>query len=386
MDALEIARRLIAHRSVSDASSRPIADDVSNILADAGFAVTQHAYVLGGVEKVNVVARKGGGNDELPILGLSGHLDTVPYQESEWQSDPLKLTERGGLLYGRGACDMKGFIGLAMAIGARIPSQELKRPLAIICTSDEEVGCIGVRRLLEKRATIARNILIGEPTSLVPFILHKGYIYLKVLLRGREGHSSEPHKGRSAVMRALPKVLLKLNELAAGLEAVKDPRFAVPFATLNVGKVETGEGAAKNVIAKECTVELDIRPLPDQDVDEIVQVVRRHVAPTGTINGIQVDVQLVRAPTPPFETSSEARIVREVVSLFGHKATSTSFNTEGGILNRSGSTCVICGLGSIEQAHKPDEFVDPRFFSRDTVDRYERLVRSFCCSETEGTS
>ncbi len=379
-DRLDLTRRLIAHRSVSDASSRPIADWISNVLEGTGFRIEQHTYNIRGVEKVNIIAVKGG--DGMPELAFSGHLDTVPYKESEWKSDPLMLTERDARWYGRGTCDMKSFIALAMDVGMRIPMSDLRKPFGLIFTSDEEVGCVGVRRLVEKRQPIARNIVIGEPTNLVPFILHKGYIYLKVVLRGQEGHSSEPHKGKNAVMLALPEVLLRLNELRDGLAQVEDPRFAVPFPTLNVGKVQTGAGAAKNVIAKECTIELDVRPLPGQDVDEVVQAIRKHVAREGNINGIQVEVQLVRAPTPPFETAADAPIVRKLEEYFQRKATSTSFNTEGGILNRSGCTCVICGLGSIEQAHKPDEYVDARFFSEDIARQYESLVRTFCCTET----
>jgi len=378
MSRLSLTERLIGHNSVSHLTSRPIADDVSNMLSDAGFRVTQHPYDARGVQKVNVVAVKGG--DGQPELAFSGHLDTVPFNESEWKSNPLELTERDGFYYGRGTCDMKGFIALAMDVGMRIPTHELKRPFGLIFTSDEEVGCVGVRRLVEGREPIAKNIVIGEPTSLQPYILHKGYIYLRVLLRGQEGHSSEPHKGRNAVMLALPDVLARLNELKGSFEQIKDPRFAVPFPTLNVGVITTGKSAQKNVIAKECTVELDVRPLPSQDVDEIVQAIRKHVTPDGVINGIEVEVQLVRAPTPPFETSIDAAIVKRLEQLFGTQAGSTSFNTEGGILNRSGCTCVVCGLGSIEQAHKPDEFVDAKFFSEDIAGRYERLVREFCCT------
>ena len=381
---LDLTRRLIAHRSVSDASSRPIADDVSNVLECAGFRIQQHTYTVKGIEKVNVIAIKGNGG--LPELAFSGHLDTVPYNDSEWTSDPLKLTERGGLFYGRGTCDMKGFIALAMDVGMRIPAHSLKRPFGLIFTSDEEVGCIGVRNLVDARSKnglgpIANNIVIGEPTNLQPFILHKGYIYIRVLLRGKEGHSSEPDKGLNAVMLALPEVLTRLNELKDSLAQVRNPNFAVPFATLNVGVVTTGKSAQKNVIAKECTIELDIRPLPGQDSHEIVHALREHIAPDGSINGVTVEVQLARAPTPPFETSPDASIVTNLVDIFGKPPTSTSFNTEGGILNRSGCTCVICGLGSIEQAHKPNEFVSGKFFSETVAQGYERLVHRFCCTE-----
>ena len=381
MDRLELTRRLIGHHSVSSESSRPIADWASNILADAGFKIEQHVYHINDVEKVNVVAVKGG--EGIPLLAFAGHLDTVPFKEGEWKSDPLAFIERDGKYFGRGTCDMKGFIGLAMDVGIRIPASELKRPFGLIFTSDEEVGCIGARRLGEKFSEIATHVVIGEPTSLVPYNLHKGYIYLRVWLRGRGGHSSEPHKGANTAMLALPEVLRRLNELRDDLSQVRDERFAVPFATLNVGLVTTNEKAsAKNIIPKECRIELDVRPLPGQDVYEIVQAIKKHIAPDGQVNGVQVEVQLARKPTPPFDTPPDAPIVQAVERVFGTKAASTSFNTEGPIFTRMGCSCVICGLGSIEQAHQPDEFVDAKFFSDDVARKYEDLVRQFCCSET----
>lgn len=306
LDRLELTRRLIGEHSVSSAPSRPIADFVSNVLADAGFRIERHTYhTKGNIEKVNVIAVKGG--DGTPELAFSGHLDTVPYEDSGWKSDPLKLTERDGKFFGRGACDMKGFLGLAMEVGMRIPAVDLKKPFGLIFTSDEEVGCVGARRLVENRPALAKNVVIGEPTGLRPLILHKGYIFLQVWLRGTDGHSSEPHKGRNAIQRAVPTVVGRLNEMASSLEQIRDPRFAVPFPTLNVGVIRSGDGAAKNVIAKEVLIELDIRPLPGQDVNEIIEAVRRHVAHDGDVNGIEVEVRLARAPTPTFPASRATR-------------------------------------------------------------------------------
>ncbi len=386
MDRLAITRRLIEQHSVSGVSSRPIADFASNLLSDHGFRVEQQVYYdKDGVEKVNIVAVKGG--EGTPELAFSGHLDTVPFNDKEWKSDPLKLVERDGRFFGRGTCDMKGFIGIAMSIGNRIDAAHFKRPFGIILTSDEEVGCVGIRRLVEKREPLARNILIGEPTNLVPYYMHKGYIYGRVLLRdktsAKDGHSSDPSKGRNVLTRAGEHVLRRLREMGESLEQILDERFEVPYPTLNVGVMNTGSSAGKNIIASACDIEFDVRPLPGQDVDEVVQAIRQHVCPNGEINGISVEVKLVRAPSPPFETDRNAAIVRAVESAFGNEAQSTSFNTEGGILNRSGCRCVICGPGSIDQAHRPDEFVDARYFKQDVEDTYEKIVRGFCCTEVE---
>lgn len=382
MDRIEITRRLIGHNSVSDVSSQPIADFASNVLRDHGFRVEQQVYFVGGVPKVNVVAIKG--DNALPEFAFSGHLDTVPFSdegEVKWQSDPLKLQERNDRFYGRGTCDMKGFIGIAMHIGMRIPAVDLKRPFAIILTSDEEVGCVGVRKLVNNREPVAKHILIGEPTSLVPFYMHKGYIYGKVFLRGTGGHSSDPGRGQNVLTLAGDSVIARLREMGECLKEIRDDRFEVPFATLNLGTMNTGIGAAKNIIASECCIEFDVRPLPGQDVEEVVQAIRQHVAPHGEINGVKVGVKLARAPSPPFETPVDSAIVKQVVEIFGNEARSTSFNTEGGILNRSGCRCVICGPGSIKQAHLPNEFVDAKYFSQDVEDKYLKLVRRFCCTE-----
>lgn len=381
MDRFEITQRMIGLHSVSSVSSRPIADFASNLLNDHGFRVEQQAYKIGDVEKVNVIAIKGG--EGTPELAFSGHLDTVPFNDKEWKTDPLRLVERDGRYFGRGTCDMKGFIGIAMSIGTRINMADFKRPFGLILTSDEEVGCVGVRRLVEKREPVAKNILIGEPTSLVPYYMHKGYVYGKVLLRGKDGHSSDPSKGRNVLTRAGEHVLRRLREMGESLEQIRDERFEVPYPTLNVGVMNTGKSAGKNIIASACDIEFDVRPLPGQDVDEVVQAIRQHVCPDGEINGITVEVKLARAPSPPFETDRNAAIVRAVESAFGNEAQSTSFNTEGGILNRSGCRCVICGPGSIDQAHRPDEFVDARYFKQDVEDTYEKIVRDFCCTEVE---
>src|SRR3989344_361601 len=375
-DPVEIARRLIGFNTVSDeTSTRDIADFLSNLLEPAGFSIEQHTYQRGGKEKVNVIAHKGGTNAK---LALSGHLDTVPFNETEWRSDPLKLVERDGRFYGRGACDMKGFLGVAISAGMKVPAADLHYPFALVFTSDEEVGCIGARNLVRDKGRIADMFIIGEPTEFRPFILHKGYIYLKIVLSGVGGHSSEPAKGRNAIERALPQVILRVNEFRDALQQITDSRLSPPYATLNTGTISTGKDASKNTIAKSCILGLDIRPIPGQDIEEIINGLRRHVAPTGEIDGITVDVRPARSPTPPFMTSPDAVIVREVENMCGKEATSTSFNTEGGLFNLSGSESVICGPGSVSQAHKPDEFVEGRYLNKEMVDRYENLIRRFC--------
>ena len=173
-----LAQKLISLHTVSDVSTRDIADFVSNVLEVEGFSIEQQIYRDGrSIEKVNVIARKCP-NGEPVRLALSGHLDTVSYDDKQWHSNPLDLTERGGRFYGMGVCDMKSFLALAMCAGMRISKDDLRHPFALVFTSDEEVGCVGAKRLVKEKGRIADMFVIGEPTGFTPVILHKGCIFL----------------------------------------------------------------------------------------------------------------------------------------------------------------------------------------------------------------
>jgi acetylornithine deacetylase len=375
MRVIELTSELIRRPSVSHLPTGELADFVSNCLGSAGFKVEQQVYMNRSVRKVNIVARKGG--DE-PKLALSGHLDTVPYKENEWLSDPLALTERNGRFYGMGVCDMKGFIAVAMIAAMRIRSGDLRHPFALVFTSDEEVGCVGARRLTEANGKIADMFVIGEPTELCPVNLHKGYIFMRAILQGVRGHSSEPAKGKNVIERALPVVIQRLMEFKQVLESIRDVRLKPPYPTMNIGKVDTGSGSAKNVIADYCAVDFDIRPVPGQDAAEVIRALQNHVAPDGEVNGIAVKLSPVRPPSLPFFTEPTSTVVRETSVVMGSQPCSTSFNTEGGIFNRSGSQSVICGIGSIQQAHQPNEFVDCRYLQDSVVERYTELILRIC--------
>jgi len=380
VNPIDLARRLISFHTVSDiTSTREIADFISNFLEPLGFEIEHHVYQRGGHEKVNVIARKGGPDTK---LALSGHLDTVPFDTSKWNTDPLNLTEKdNGRLYGMGACDMKGFIAVAMLAGAQMQDHKLAHPFALVFTSDEEVGCIGARNLVREKGSIAEMIVIGEPTEFTPFILHKGYMFIRITLTGVRGHSSRPAEGKNVTERALPTVIERILAFKNSLETIHDYRLNPPYPTINIGKISTGDDSAKNVIAEKCVLELDLRPVPGQDPFEVLDAFQRHVAPGGIINGIDVDVRLARAPTPPFYTHPDSLIVKEAESMSGNAATSTSFNTEGGIFNLAGGSSVICGLGSIEQAHRPNEFVDGLYLQRAMVEKYVGLIDRICGKE-----
>lgn len=386
-DVIDVLRRLIGMNTVSHRSTLEIADFVCNYLEPFGFAIERHKYHLEvpaengkiKVEKVNVIARKGG--DGLR-LALAGHMDTVPFKESEWHTDPLKLTKVGDKWFGRGTCDMKGFLALAMVAGSRISADQLSRPFGLVFTSDEEVGCIGAKNLIRDKGRIADMYIIGEPTEFRPFILHKGYVYVSIELRGKGGHSSSPAKGINVIERGLPLILDKIEKFKRHLGEIRDIRFDPPYPTLNVGVVSTGENSTKNIIADYCKIELDIRPIPGQDVQEIFHAFSHYLTDgEEKVNGVAVKVSFRRAPTPPMETSADALVVQEAERMCGHVAGSTSFNTEGGVFNASGAHSVICGLGSIQQAHQPDEFVHEKYLTDAMVEKYIATILKICGKE-----
>lgn len=375
-EVLNVLRRLTAMNTVSNRSTREIADYVSEYLGQRGFSIDQHTYVRKDAEKVNVIARKGDGDLK---LALSGHMDTVPFDKKDWATDPLQLTKVGDKWYGMGTCDMKGFLALAMVAGSQISASELAHPFGLVFTSDEEVGCIGAKNLIRDRGLIAEMFIIGEPSEFRPFILHKGYMYLVIELRGKRGHSSRPADGVNVVERGVLPILAKIEKFKRHLGEIQDVRLDPPCPTLNVGVITTGDDAQKNIIADYCRIELDIRPVPGQDVHEIKDAFAYYLTDgDGKIDGVTVKVAFGRGPTPPMETPEDARIVREVEKMCGAKASSTSFNTEGGVFNSSGAQSVICGLGSIAQAHRPKEFVHEKYLTNEMVERYVSIIRNMC--------
>lgn len=376
-ETLAVLQRLIAMNTVSSESTVEIASYVSDYLSDCSFAIEHHKYELRGVPKVNVIARKGG--DDLR-LALAGHMDTVPFNPAEWRSDPLELTKVSDKWFGRGTCDMKGFLALAMVAGSRISEDELNHPFGLVFTSDEEVGCIGAKKLVNDKGKVSDMFIIGEPTEFEPFTLHKGYMYLIIELRGKNGHSSRPKEGIS-IVDALGPILAKIESFKRHLGEIEDIRLHPPCPTLNVGVISTGKNSAKNVIADFCRLELDIRPVPGQDVEEIFQAFKLFITDGEShINGVEVRVMYGRMPTPPMETPSDALIVLEAEKMSGHPACSTAFNTEGGIFNSSGADSVICGLGSIQQAHRPNEFVHESYLTDEMVEKYVSTIRNICAN------
>lgn len=419
-ELVELTRQLVGFNTVSVAgrsgpartqSTREMGDFVSNQLESAGFKVQQYPYTTDGIEKMNLVATKGG---EEPFLALSGHMDVVPVGDWKPGYEPFalkfgpyedkKTKARYDCFYGRGSADMKLFLAIIMLVGGRIDASTLRRPLGIYLTSDEEVGCLGVKLLFQEQArglkahtefkvktheyprvVVPQHVLIGEPTELKPVYMHKGYMFLTVEIKSTDkeaGHSSDPTSGHSAIKTGLPEVLLALNRLEVDLQAITDKRFKVPYPTLNPGVITMDAGAAKNILATGCTIDLEVRLLPGQEVDVLFGVVKETVErAVGELEGITARVLYRRSPTLPMETAQNSPLVQVLEDMTGQAAGTENYNTEGGTYNRHGAAGVLCGPGSIKQAHKPDEHVAVKYFDSGIVDFYAEVVRRLCCVE-----
>ncbi len=293
--------------------------------------------------------------------------------DAAW-AEALTLVEREGKLYGRGACDTKGFIAAALAAIEATDLSSLKRPLALVLTADEEVGCLGAKRLAEARAFRARHAVVGEPTSLQPMRAGKGYCLADVTLRGREGHSAYPALGASAITRAA-RLLTSVERIAEELKRDAHEAFDPPHTTLNVGRISGG--TAKNVIAGECRFTLEWRPVPGQAPELVASLLRQEVERLreGDEDFVcEIDVTRLDGGV---ETSADAPLVRALEEATARGAGTISFGTEAPQLAELGADAVVFGPGDIRVAHRTGEFV-PADELRRCVEILRGLIERFC--------
>ncbi|QDZ02664.1 acetylornithine deacetylase [Nitratireductor mangrovi] len=352
---------LVSFPSVSSDSNLDLITYAADLLSSVGATLSIMRDDSG--SKANLFATLGPAGDGGIVL--SGHTDVVPVEGQEWSSDPFVLDERDGLLYGRGTCDMKGFIACALATAPAFAETELARPLHFAFTYDEEIGCFGARALITELANAGLRpavAIIGEPTEMGVIEGHKGCYEYTTDFTGLEGHGSAPERGVNAVEYAT-RYITRLLDLGEQLKerAPASSRFEPPWTTVQVGRM-TG-GAARNIIAGQCSVEWEMRPITIDDADfvksdldayvsTVLRPAMQAVSPDADIvTHVIGEVQGLRAVP-----ESEAR--RIVCELTGAEdAGVVPFGTEAGLFQTAGISSVICGPGSIEQAHKPDEFV-----------------------------
>ncbi|HEU4593884.1 MAG TPA: acetylornithine deacetylase [Pyrinomonadaceae bacterium] len=305
-------------------------------------------------------------------LALVGHTDTVPFDPA-W-GEALRLEQRGENLYGRGACDTKGFIAAALSAIEETDLSRLTRPLALVLTADEEVGCLGAKRLVEARPFRARHAVVGEPTGLQPMRAGKGYCLAEVTLRGREGHSAYPHLGASAITHAA-RLLTRVERVAEELKGEAHAAFDPPHTTVNVGIIQGG--TAKNIIAGECRFTLEWRPVPGQPPERVVELLRREAeALREADEDFVCEIQVTRLDGG-VETSAAAPLVRALEEETGRAAGTISFGTEAPQLAQLGAEAVVFGPGNIRVAHRTGEFV-PVAELREAASILRRIIERFC--------
>jgi acetylornithine deacetylase len=358
MTALDLVKELIAFDTTSRDSNLALIDYAQKLLEKAG-ARCRRSYDATG-KKANLFATLGPDSDGGYVL--SGHTDVVPVDGQDWSSDPFKPEMRGDNLYGRGACDMKGFVGTALWLAPEIAKAKLKRPIHFALSYDEEVGCVGVKGLLEDlKAQKLKPALaiIGEPTLMKIVGAHKGGAKLVTRCCGREAHSSGPEKGANAVMMAGEFVSL-LGSVWDELRADADPRFDPPHSTVQATVIHGG--TAVNILAREAEVTWEYRCLPDRDPQKIVERVKARAAaevlPKYQRRAAEAALHtILHAQYPGLTMDEDSPAVRLARELTGsNRIEAVAYGTEAGHFQSYGIPAVICGPGSIEQAHRPDEF------------------------------
>ena len=361
LDAVAILDRLVGFDTVSAKSNLALIEWVADYLDGYGIASALTRSPDGG--KANLFATIGPA--ERGGVILSGHTDVVPVAGQAWETDPFRLDARGDRLYGRGTADMKGFIALALALAPQALAPPLEVPLHLALSYDEEVGCLGVPgliRALPKGAARPRLAIIGEPSGMRVANAHKGIQFLRTRVTGHEAHSSAPDHGVNAIAAAA-EIIGEIGRVAAGCRASSSPdsRFDPPYTSFNIGRIEGG--TAVNIIARDCVFEWEFRAVPGEDdaalrrrIDDFVAgdlLPRlRSAHPDAAIS---TETAALVPPLVPDPLSPAEALARELTGA--NETTTIAFATEAGLFQAAGIPAVICGPGSIDVAHQPNEYV-----------------------------
>jgi acetylornithine deacetylase len=359
------ARQMLAHLVKFDTTSRdgniPLIEFVEAYLDGWDIPHFRVDYEAG--KKTNLFATIG--PDIAGGIVLSGHTDVVPVDGQNWKSNPFELVERDARWFGRGTCDMKGFVAVALAMVPKFKSANLKTPIHLALSCDEEVGCKGVRPLvahIRDHMKKPRLVIVGEPTSMQVVNAHKAALTFSTEVTGLEAHSSLTDQGVNAIMVA-GELLSEINRIREDLTERGDPtgRFNPPYSTIHVGVIEGG--TAKNIIPRKCSFQWETRLLPTADMKEVPERFEnfsRQLEPA--MQKIADEVGILNQQTnavpglAPEENSPAEHLALHLAEANGTHA--VSYCTEAGLFQQIGIPAIICGPGSIEQAHKPDEYID----------------------------
>ena len=368
---------LIASPSVSsvnpqwDQGNRGVIELLEQWFSDLGFRC-EILPIDGYPGKYNLVASAGSGPEGLV---LSGHTDTVPFDESNWHQSPFRLTERDNRFYGLGTCDMKGFFALVLDAVRDLDLNSLQQPLTIIATADEESTMCGALAIRDLAGHLGRHVVIGEPTNLRPINMHKGMYSQRLRIVGHSGHSSNPSLGNNA-MEGMHKAITELLAWRTELQQrYRNPLFEVAVPTINLGHIHGGDNP--NRICGSCELQFDFRPLPGMDYDDLYAEIEQRIVERLKDSVLDVRLERLFDGIPPMQTPATAAIIRAAEELTGHAPECVAFGTEGPYFNAMGMETVILGPGDIAQAHQPDEYIALERL-QPMVTILKQLIRRFC--------
>ncbi|WP_102867494.1 acetylornithine deacetylase [Pseudovibrio exalbescens] len=381
MNTQEILSKLVSFDTVSARSNLPLIDWVEAYLKSHGLAPFKVFDETG--EKANLFVTIG--PEDQPGYILSGHTDVVPVDGQDWTQDPFTLTERDGKLFGRGACDMKGFLACCLAKVPEMVKAPLKKPLHIAFSHDEEVGCIGVRALLQElkdKGVPAEACFVGEPTDMQVVLAHKSKASYRVEFTGLSCHSSLAPHGVNAVHYAA-RFVTKIEEMARALaDGPRDDLFDLPFSTAHTGVLRGG--TALNIVPDHCELMFEFRVLPRESLAACVEEIKRYameeLLPEMRQTHPEANIEFIPySEIPGLDTAEDAPVTSLAKRLAGRNdIAKVAYGTEGGLFQTMlGVPTVVVGPGSIEQAHKPDEFV--RISELEKCGRFlDQLIETAC--------
>jgi acetylornithine deacetylase len=384
MPVAQTLTELVAINSVSSRSNAEIILYLQRRCEALGLSVQIYPHVdANGETKTNLVARtsackslsdKSRTEISVPVeLALVGHTDTVPYDPA-WP-EALQLSELDGKLFGRGACDTKAFIAAALTAVETVEIAQLKKPLALVFTCDEEIGCLGAKRLAAAKPFQARYAIVGEPTSLQPMRAGKGYCLAEITVHGREAHSAYPHLGLSAIHRAAA-LINAIDKIAEAITNDRHAAFDPPYTTLNVGLIKGG--TAKNILAGECRFTLEWRTIPGQRSDRVLNLVRDAIAEMHAAgSAFSCDIDAGRFDES-FETDRESELVKFLEQSTAQTSGTVAFGTEAPSMIAMGAEAVVFGPGDIRVAHRTGEFVPVRELNQ-AVEILVSTIQRYCC-------
>jgi len=355
----QLLSQLLAFDTTSRESNLALIDFISGYLQQFGIEST--IIFNQDKTKANLYARLGPEGDGGVML--SGHTDVVPVDGQDWSVNPFQLSESDGKYYGRGSADMKGFIASVLASVPQFQKITLRMPLYLAFSYDEEVGCLGVRSLIDHLKASPQKpamCIVGEPTEMKPVYGHKGKVAMRCKVHGHACHSAYAPEGVNAIEYAA-KVINKITELAEPLKAHQDDRFDPPYSTLQTGVIRGG--AALNIVPEYCQFDFEMRYLPEANANNTFTTLQDYVQRelTSKMQSVhsQANIQFESlAAYPPLLTDPQSEFAQWLANWSGTKSFETvAFGTEGGLFDEAGVATLVCGPGSMEQGHKPDEFV-----------------------------